>query len=91
MGISETIVLALFAGLLGCCALCVWRIARGPTAPDRMVAIEILGTLVVGFIAVLAATTGKTYLFDVILAWALVSFIGSLALAKFLVGRDLHE
>jgi multicomponent Na+:H+ antiporter subunit F len=82
----NAIELALIAGLLACTALCLYRIGRGPTAPDRMVAIDILGTLVVGFVAILTALTGKAYLLDVALVFALVSFVGSLALAKYLAG-----
>ena len=87
----DGIELALIAVLIGCCALCLYRIGRGPTAPDRMVAIDILGTLVVGFIAILTAVSSKAYLLDVALVFALVSFIGSLALAKFLAGGELDE
>jgi multicomponent Na+:H+ antiporter subunit F len=74
--------------LLICCALCLYRIGRGPTAPDRMVGIEILGTVVVGFCALFSLLTGKDYLMNVALAWALVSFIGTLALAKHLGGQQ---
>ena len=35
--------------LLLCCFMCIFRIGRGPTAPDRTVAIDILGIIVVGF------------------------------------------
>ena len=87
----EALYIPLVAGLLACCALCLYRIARGPTAPDRMVAIDILGTVVVGFVAILSAVTGKEYLLNIAIVWALMSFVGTLALAKYLVGKGLHE
>jgi multicomponent Na+:H+ antiporter subunit F len=87
----EFLVPALVAGLLLCCALCLYRISNGPTAADRMVAIDILGTVVVGFVALITVLTGKEYLLDVALVWALVSFVGTLALAKYLVGKRLNE
>ena len=77
--------------LLLCCALCLFRIARGPTAPDRTVGIDILGTVVVGFCALLTLTTGKDYIMNVVLVWALISFIGSLALAKHLEGQHDND
>jgi multicomponent Na+:H+ antiporter subunit F len=89
--VTEFFIPALIFGLLLCCALCLYRIAQGPSAADRMVAIDILGTVVVGFVAIIAAVSGKAYLFDVALVWALVSFIGTLALAKYLVGKRLNE
>ena len=87
----DTLIPFLIFGLLVCCAMCLYRIANGPSAADRMVAIDILGTVVVGFVAILTAVTGKTYLLDVALVWALVSFVGTLALAKHLVGKQLNE
>jgi multicomponent Na+:H+ antiporter subunit F len=56
-----------------------------------MVAIDILGTVVVGFVAIITALTGKEYLLDVAMVWALVSFVATLALAKYLVGKRLNE
>ncbi|MBT8063782.1 MAG: cation:proton antiporter [Gammaproteobacteria bacterium] len=88
---TEILVPALIVGLLLCCGFCLYRIANGPTAADRMVAIDILGTVVVGFVAIIAALTGKVYLLDVALVWALVAFVGTLALAKYLVGKRLNE
>ena len=60
---------------------------RTRIAPDRTVGIDILGTVVVGVCALLALLTGKDYLMNVALVWALVSFIGTLSLAKHLEGR----
>jgi len=79
------------AVLLMCCGICLYRIGRGPTAPDRTVGIDILGTVVVGFCALLAVSTGKDYLINVALVWTLVSFIGTLALAKHLEGQPSDE
>ena len=77
--------------LLFCGFLCLYRIGMGPTAPDRTVAIDILGTLVVGFCAILTWTTGKDYFINIGIAWALLSFIGTIALAKFLEGRSFDD
>ena len=78
--------------------LCLYRIGRGPTAPDRTVAIDILGTLMVGFCCVMALwphtrdAVGRPaylgYYMTVAIAWALTSFVGTLALAKYLEGRS---
>lgn len=71
--------------------LCLYRIGKGPTAPDRAVAIDALGTLLVGFCAILALETNKSFYLTVAIAWALLSFIGSIALAKFLEGKGFDE
>ena len=80
-----------YIGLCVCCFLCLYRIGRGPTAPDRTVAIDILGIVIVGFTGLLGVVTGKDFYLNVALAWALLSFIGTIALAKFLEGRSFDE
>lgn len=77
--------------LLLCFLLSLFRILRGPTAADRSVATDILGILVVGFCAILAISTGKDWYIDIAIAWSLQSFIGTLALAKFLEGKNFDE
>jgi len=67
--------------------LCLYRIGKGPSAPDRTVAIDILGTLIVGFCCIMAVWTGLEYYMNIAIAWALISFVGTLALAKYLEGR----
>jgi len=76
-----------FGVLLLSSALCLYRIGRGPTAPDRTVAIDILGTLIVGFCCLMTLWTGREFYMNVAIAWALISFVGTLALAKYLEGR----
>ena len=81
---------ALFVLVL-CSILCLYRIMRGPTAPDRIVSIDMFGILIVGFCAVLSISTGRNWYIDIGIAWALQSFISTLALAKYLEGRDFDE
>jgi multicomponent Na+:H+ antiporter subunit F len=76
-----------FALLLVGSWMCLFRIAKGPSAPDRTVAIDILGTLMVGFCCILALQTQQEYYMNIAIAWALISFVGTLALAKYLEGR----
>ncbi len=77
--------------LIGCCFLCMIRAWLGKTIPDRMVAIDIMGTLAVGLTAILAVITKRSFLIDVALAWIFLSFIGTLALAKYLSHKTLDE
>jgi len=86
-----TFLLIVVGGLLLGSFLCLFRIGRGPTAPDRTVAIDILGTLVVGFCCVMALFTGQDFYINIAIAWALLSFIGTIALAKYLEGRQYDE
>ena len=77
--------------LLICCFLCLYRIGRGPTPPDRAVAIDLLGTIVVGFSALFTITSDSDFYMNVAISWALLSFIGAIALAKYLEGKSFDE
>ena len=65
------------------CILCLYRVWRGPTAADRIVAVDILGIMIVGLCAVLTISTGRSWYIDIGIAWALQSFICALALSKY--------
>ena len=80
-----------FYVLFFCAVFCLWRILKGPTPADRAVAIDILGILVLGFCAILGIPTGRDWYIDIGIAWALQSFISTLALAKYLEGRNFDE
>lgn len=71
--------------------LCLLRVLYGPTAADRIVAVDILGILIVGICGVLALITGHSWYLDIGIVWALQSFIGSLAFAKYLEGRQYDD
>ena len=63
------------------------RIVKGPTLPDRIVAMDLFGMLVVGLIVVLAAWTGVPATLDAAIVIALIGFLGTVAYANY-VERD---
>ena len=71
--------------------LCLYRIVKGPTAADRIVATDMFGILIIGFCAVLTISTGRSWYLDIAIAWALQSFISTLAFAKYLEGKDFDD
>ena len=80
-----------FIILVACCFACLIRAWLGKSIPDRMVAIDIMGVLAVGMTAMLAVMTDRDFLIDVALCWVFLSFIGTLALAKYLAHKTLDE
>ncbi len=74
-----------------CVFLILYRIFAGPTAADRIISVDILGLLMVAICAILAHTMRLSFLMDVTLTFALLSFIGALSLAKYLEGRTLDD
>ncbi len=71
--------------------LCLFRIFRGPTIADRMVGVDIMGILFVGVTALTGILYNLSYLVDIAIAVALISFVGTLALAKYLERRTLDD
>ena len=71
----DVLVLALFLAFI--------RLVRGPSLPDRVVALDLCGTLVVGMIAVQAIMTDQRVLLDVAIGLALVAFLGTVAFARY--------
>ncbi len=76
---------------IGLSVVCLYRIIHGPTIPDRMVGIDIFGILVVGVCAIISIQTEKSFILDIGIAWVILSFIGTLTLAKYLSGKKLNE
>ncbi|MCX6326418.1 MAG: monovalent cation/H+ antiporter complex subunit F [Bacteroidia bacterium] len=76
---------------IGLSVICLYRIIIGPTIPDRMVGVDIFGILVVGICAIIAIQTERSYILDIGIAWIILSFIGTLTLAKYLTCKKLNE
>jgi multicomponent Na+:H+ antiporter subunit F len=57
----------------------VVRLVKGPSLPDRVVAMDLIGVLAVGLIVVLAASTGVRATLDAAIVIALVAFVATVA------------
>lgn len=68
--------------------LALWRLIRGPRLADRVVAIDLLSTLAVGFLVLRAAATGFWMYIDVALGIGLVSVVGTTAFGTFVEHRS---
>jgi multicomponent Na+:H+ antiporter subunit F len=84
MRLVPILTLALLTIAMGAIAA---RLVRGPTTADRVVALDVLAAVAIGFIATYAAATGATALLDAALVLALVSFVGTVAFARYLEHR----
>lgn len=60
------------------------RALKGPTAPDRVAAINIIGTKTVVIITLIARVYGQKYYLDIAMVYALMSFITTVGVAKYL-------
>lgn len=80
---------AAMAGVLVSMLLILTRALLGPTVYDRILAINLFGTKTVLFIAVLGFLRGRPEWLDIALVYALINFIGTIAVLKFMQYGDL--
>lgn len=82
------VVLIFMALLLFACLL---RAVRGPRIADRIVAVNMMGTMVMVMIAVFALLLNEGYLVDICLIYAMISFLAVIVLTKVYMGVYLAE
>jgi multicomponent Na+:H+ antiporter subunit F len=74
--------------LLGMTLLLVTiRVVRGPTLADRVLALDLLTVVAIGFVIALALRTGFTVYLDIAVALCLVGLLSTLALARYILSR----
>ncbi|AEC50961.1 putative monovalent cation/H+ antiporter subunit F [Pyrococcus sp. NA2] len=66
--------------------LSMYRVFRGPTTVDRLVAVDIMTTITVGLMVLLALYYKRMIFLDVALVYAVLSFAGVIAFARYLEG-----
>lgn len=82
--VSQVTLVTLGAALL----IAFVRLVKGPTLPDRIVATDLLGVLVVGLIVVLAGWSGVHATLDAAIVIALIGFLGTIAYATYVERGD---
>jgi multicomponent K+:H+ antiporter subunit F len=80
---------------MGCIALAVllnlFRLFRGPSAPDRILALDTMVINVIAFVILFGIGEGSTAYFEAALLLAMVGFVGTVAYTKFLLRGDIVE
>ena len=77
------------AGILVSMALALARALLGPTVYDRILAVNAFGTKTVLLVAVFGFLTDRPDFLDISLLYALINFVGTIAVLKFFEYRDL--
>ena len=70
--------------------LCLVRAIQGPSIPDRIVSINMISTLTIAMIGILAIRQNQGYLADVALIYALIGFLAVVVLCKVYMGITLE-
>ncbi len=67
------------------------RLARGPTPSDRVLTIDTINSIVIGIIVLISLYYNNQILVDIAIVYAMLAFLGNLAISKYLLGREMHE
>jgi multisubunit Na+/H+ antiporter MnhF subunit len=70
-------------------AVCVWRVWRGENAIDRLIGADLVGTLMLAVLVLLALILVNATYIDVALGLAALGFVGTIALAKYLADQQV--
>ena len=69
-------------------AMAIIRVIKGPTAPDRIVGLDTINTIVIVGMVIFGYATNSVIYIDVAIVYALLSFISTLFIAKYLEGGE---
>ncbi|SEJ83718.1 multisubunit sodium/proton antiporter, MrpF subunit (TC 2.A.63.1) [Bhargavaea ginsengi] len=72
-------------------ALFVYRLIKGPTAPDRVIALDAMGVTLISVVALLSLLVGTSFYLEIILLLAILSFIGTVAFSKFIEKGEIFD
>lgn len=81
---SFSLVILIILGLF--CILCLIKSVMGPRVADRIVAVNMMGTLIMAMISVLFVRLHEGYLADIVLIYAMISFLAVIVLCKVYLG-----
>ncbi|MHB8057913.1 MAG: cation:proton antiporter [Desulfuromonadaceae bacterium] len=78
-------ILQVILPLLGCAMVAAFaRLVRGPTLPDRVVALDLMATLIIAISAAYSVVTDQPAYLDAAIVLALITFLGTVAFAYYL-------
>ena len=83
-----TVYLAVLAALFLSVLMAVIRIIKGPTAPDRIVGLDTINTIVIVSMVIFGLAVKSVIYIDVAIVYAFLSFISTLFIAKYLEGGE---
>ena len=87
-----TVALAIAFVLVGAAVvLSAWRLLRGPSAPDRILALDTLYINAIALLVLLGIHLGSALYFEAALLIAMMGFVGTVALCKYLLRGDIIE
>ena len=90
-GLLETALQVALVISAGATLLAGYRVIRGPTTPDRVVALDTIATNVVAIAVLFAIATRQGFFVDVSLVLAIIGFISTITVARYVTEGDIIE
>ncbi len=63
---------------------CIYRIIKGPSIPDRVIALDAMTTVIVVMLGIYSFDQGSVFFMDVALVLSIIAFVGTVTIAKYL-------
>ena len=63
---------------------CIYRVIKGPTIPDRVIAVDAMTTVIVVILGIYSYMQESAFFMDVALVLAIISFVGTVTISKYL-------
>ena len=83
-GISQLLILGSFSILLAALVLALIRLIRGPESSNMVLALDLIASIVMGYILLYSVLTDKIIYFDIAIVISLISFMGTVAISIYL-------
>lgn len=71
--------------------ICLFRAIKGPAVADRLMAVNMMGTIVIVMIGILAILLCEGYLIDICIIYAMISFLAVIVLTKVYIGTYIQR
>lgn len=88
---KEAILLTALAFFMLAVALLLYRVIKGPTLPDRAIALDTIGVNLISAIAIVSIVLNTKAFLEAILILGILAFIGTIAFSKYIERGDIIE
>jgi multicomponent Na+:H+ antiporter subunit F len=85
----NTTYLVVLGALMISIVMAIVRVIKGPTAPDRVVGLDTINTIIIAGMVIYGVVAGSVIYIDVAIVYALLSYISTLFIAKYLEGGEI--
>jgi multicomponent Na+:H+ antiporter subunit F len=87
----NTLLVVVVTLLIADSALCLYRAAKGPTMPDRIIAVNVVGAIATSVLVIISYVLDSKFYLDVAMIYALLNFTVTVAISRYLESEGWNE